>query len=324
MNLKQNLKNLQNHIDYSFKNKQNFREKQNQFADIILLKAAIIYVVIVIFIAIIPNYFKLNKLMFVLLISLLVFIGLVGAITTTIEHPFLSYILLVPLIDIGVAYFIAKLITQLKLLFLIYVAICIVSYIIFVFLLPINLLRKMNPQLAFIPPIITIVSQMIIKYKNLLFNLMSNNTGGKIEKILFNDNYLTIKNKKDFIEKFNEMYSYISTNRTSNLFYNQLSVWISGVTLTFVIGGIFITMRTHHLNTKANKKWKELIYSNSVQYKDLIECAYIGGDEYENLILNNPPFLKTIKSQEKNIEKEKSWKDRIKDKKDNLKKDILD
>ena len=34
MNLRQNLKDLQNHTDYSFKNKQLFREKQNKFADV--------------------------------------------------------------------------------------------------------------------------------------------------------------------------------------------------------------------------------------------------------------------------------------------------
>lgn len=38
MNVRQNFKNLRNHTDYSFKNKQLFREKQNKVADIILLR----------------------------------------------------------------------------------------------------------------------------------------------------------------------------------------------------------------------------------------------------------------------------------------------
>lgn len=46
MNLKQKLKDLKNHIDYNFKNKQNFRKKQNQVADIIFYKIVIIYLVI--------------------------------------------------------------------------------------------------------------------------------------------------------------------------------------------------------------------------------------------------------------------------------------
>lgn len=48
MNLRQNLKDLQNHTDYSFKNKQLFREKQNKFADIILLIISIVYIIAVI------------------------------------------------------------------------------------------------------------------------------------------------------------------------------------------------------------------------------------------------------------------------------------
>lgn len=324
MDLKQTLKDLQNHIDYSFKNKQNFRKKQNQFADIIFYRIIIIYLATDIIITLIDYFLKNDNLTIPLLSSLLVITGFAVAVYITIEHPFLSYTLLVPLIDIGVAYYIAKSFVQLKLLFLFYIVICVITYVVFVFILQINLLRKITPQLAFIPPIIAIVSQTVIKYKNLLFDLMTNNMSGKVEKMLFNDNYLVIKNKKDFVKKFYEMYSYISVNRTSDIFYNQLSVWISGLTLTFVIGGIFITIRTHYLNARANKKWKELIYSNSVQYKDLRECAYIGGTEYENLILNNPQFLKKIKAAEKNIEKEKGWEDRIRDKKSNLKKDITD
>ena len=39
-------------------------------------------------------------------------------------------------------------------------------------------------------------------YKNFLFNLMTNNVSGKVENMLFSNNYLTIKNKKDFVKKF--------------------------------------------------------------------------------------------------------------------------
>lgn len=153
---------------------------------------------------------------------------------------------------------------------------------------------------------------------------MTNNAGTKVENMLFSNNFLTIKNKEDFVKKFYEMYNYILSNKASDSFYNQLSVLISGLTFTFTIGGIFIIIRTHYLDRKANKKWKDLIYSDCVQYKDLKECAYIGGTDYENLILNNQQYLVNIKNEEKNIEKEKNWKDRIIDKKERIEKNISD
>ncbi|MDK6869433.1 hypothetical protein, partial [Lactobacillus paragasseri] len=58
---------------------------------------------------------------------------------------------------------------------------------------------------------------------------------------------------------------------------------------------------------------KNIIYSSSVKYNDLIECAYIGGRNYENLILSNVDFIKIIKDEEKDISEEKSWKERMKD-----------
>jgi len=314
MNVRQNFKNLRNHTDYSFKNKQLFREKQNKVADIILLRISVIYIVALILIALIGNALKNTNLILFLLISLLVIVGLVFVIGIIIERPFFSYILFLPLIDIGIAYTIASFTNQVRLIFLFYVGICIIASFIFVFILPINIFRKLTPQLAFIPPIITIVSQTIMGYKNFLFNLMTNNVSGKVENMLFSNNYLTIKNKKDFVKKFFEMYNYILTNKVSNSFYNQLSVLISGLTLTFIIGGILITIRTHCLDRRANRKWKELIYSDCVKYGDLKECAYIGGTNYENLILNNPQYLEIIKNEEKDIEEEKKWRDRIRDK----------
>ena len=89
---------------------------------------------------------------------------------------------------------------------------------------------------------------------------------------------------------------------------------ISGLTLTFIICRILITIRIHCLDRRANRKCKELIYSDCVQYGDLKECAYIGGTNYENLILNNPQYLEIIKNEETNIEEEKNWRDRIRDK----------
>lgn len=161
MNLRQNLKDLQNHTDYSFKNKQLFREKQNKFADIILLIISIVYIIAVILIPLVGNAFKNTNITLFLLISILLIACLGFAIGVIIEHPFLSYVLILPLINIGIAYIIATLFNQVKLIFLFYVITCIVASIIFVFLLPINIFRKLTPQLAFILPIITIVSQII-------------------------------------------------------------------------------------------------------------------------------------------------------------------
>ena len=98
----------------------------------------------------------------------------------------------------------------------------------------------------------------------------------------------------------------------ANEFYNQISIIFAGLILTFVISSIIVTCRTHQLDVKANKIWKNIVYSEvkDIQYKHLVECAYIGGTKYENLLLNNPQFLKIVKNNEQDILSEQDWEDK--------------
>lgn len=311
-----NLEDLKAHIGYSFKNKQIFRSKQKQFVDSWSCKIGgwcfLIYLLLVGL-----SIFKLLNL--VVMLVILGFLGLLIILTVAIialvKYPYISYIVLIPLLNYGVAYVTVQVVNQNELLLIFYLILCLISYTLLMLFLPINIFRKMTPQLAFIPPIITILSQMIAEYKNVLFNLMTNNINKKLTNEFLNNGYLVIKNKNDFINAFYEIYNYLLLENKANEFYNQISVVFAGLTLTFLISGVIVTLRTYRLDLKANKMWKNIIYSEvkDIQYKDLVKCAYIGGTKYENLLLNNPQFLQIVKDNEEKIANEKNWKDKTQD-----------
>lgn len=86
-----------------------------------------------------------------------------------------------------------------------------------------------------------------------------------------------------------------------------------------VLYSLFILILPINIFRKINPQFtfipilSSIVVQLATNYKDLIECAYIGGRNYENLILSNVNFIKLIKDKEKGISKEKSWKERMKD-----------
>lgn len=321
----QSFRDLKKHTDYSFKNKQKFRIKQKKFADKASVIFAFFYLVFII-ILFAFCYFYFNSIVLILLITIVLFMMMSFILFIIIKHPYLSYVMVIPLLNVGSTYIIIYYLKHLDLTLIIYMILCSVVYLIVIIVLPINIFRRLTPQLAFIPSIITILSQLVVGYKHSLFNLFTNNTLIQIENQLFNSDYLSLNKREDFIKRIYQICNYLLMERKSELFYSQISLVMSGITLTFIIGGIAVTARTHILNLRANKLWKALIYhsaESTPKYDELLECAYLGGKSYENLILNNPQFLKIIKTQEKNIENEESWKDRIKNSIDKRKKYII-
>lgn len=315
---------LKNHNGYRFKNKQKFELQQKEYMNLWLYRIITLYLLICLLafpsLIISKINFRFIMLSYGIMLLLALAIMIVGfLIIEFIAHPIISYILVVPLLAVLLAYMICNRPNNSNGMLFAYFIVCLVLYSLFILILPINIFRKISPQFAFIPILSSIAVQLATNYKEIIFNYSMNDVSDKISNSFLKDNFTYIKSKADFIKCVYDMYVYLFVERKTNIFYNQLAELCGGITLTFLIGGIIVTIKTHYLDSKANKKWKNIIYSSSVKYNDLIECAYIGGRNYENLILSNVDFIKIIKEEEKDISEEKSWKERMKDRFKSLK-----
>lgn len=76
----------------------------------------------------------------------------------------------------------------------------------------------------------------------------------------------------------------------------------SGLTLSFVIGGFIVTKRVDKSKKKAREIYRNKIITDNFNYKDLKECSYFGGEEYEHLLLNNKITRNKIFNEEKNLD----------------------
>lgn len=310
---------LKNHNEYSFKNKQKFELQQKEYVNFWMYRIFIMWIVLYLLIyfifilQVIPQNLFIQRILGIMVIIILAIIIIVLLIIECIGHLMMSYIFGVPLLAFLLTYVICSCIKHSQVILFAYFIVCLISYSFFIFILPINIFRKITPQIVFLPIISSIVVQLITNYRDVMLNYTMSGITDKVSNSFFKDNFMPIKSKSDFIKFLYEMYVYLFVERKTNIFYNQLAELCGGITLTFLIGGIIVTIRTHYLDSKADKKWKNIIYSSSVKYNDLIECAYIGGRNYENLILSNVDFIKIIKDEEKDISEEKSWKERMKD-----------
>lgn len=314
-----NIEQLKSYSDYKFKNKQKFESQQRRYIQMWIYRILVIYIFIYLFFLfiLIISQIRLKFILFIGGIMVLVAVAMTLIALLIIEfikHPMISYIFGVPVLAISLTYAICSSRQLSKATLLTYFIVCLILYSLFILILPINIFRKITPQIAFLPVISSIAVQLATNYRDIIFNYTMNGISDKVSNSFFKNDFTSLRSRADLIKCVYEMYIYLFVERKTNMFYNQLAELCGGITLTFLIGGVIITIRTHHLDLKANKKWKNIIYSSSIRYSDLIECAYIGGRNYENLILNNVNFIKVIKDEEKDISKEKSWKEKIKEK----------
>ncbi len=50
---------------------------------------------------------------------------------------------------------------------------------------------------------------------------------------------------------------------------------------------------------KAEKHWRECILNNNVSYKDMVQCVYYGGKDFEHIFLSNDKYKEIILDNEK-------------------------
>ncbi|HAM1322890.1 TPA: hypothetical protein H9318_001310 [Listeria monocytogenes] len=231
----------------------------------------------------------------------------------------ITYCIGLPSLSIGICYFgiehFSDLFTVVQLL--IYLALATIFYLILIFGLPLNMLRKLSASTIIFSSLVTILIGVLTQ----AYSFLADNLGNKqaylttLDKIMNKEN-LSSEIKMFFMENedFVDIVNYFIELNMNYQLNNFIMPIATGLTLSFLISGLMITMRNSKKKTEANLLYREIVLiDKSISYEKLIKCAYLGGEEFELLILNNPCYVKIIKDREEehivlSAEKESNFK----------------
>lgn len=189
--------------------------------------------------------------------------------------------------------------TSLKLC--IFLSITTICYFIFTRALPLHFLRKLNFSIVIISALLTIFTTVLIQSSPTFTEMLLNN-----EKILLTKEVVqeesTFSNKiKNFLtneDVMNTINHFIMKEFTTEI-TNILSLISAGITLSFLIGSLLVSLRISKAKVSAKEKLYTLLISgNEIKYEKLVEYAYKGGEECESIILSNPECLNVIRKHE--------------------------
>lgn len=240
-----------------------------------------------------------------IVVSLIAFIGYGGMIagvvykyttTTYVVMPIISALIYFSLIDPLIAFFpdFAR--------FAGYLFITIIFYLILAYSFPAHILRKLNGKTVLISSFTTILATFSSQILEFYFS-----------NFIQNGNYLlTIENVKNATDvsdtlknivldnpKLVDIINHFLLNETSNILSSMTSLVITALTISYIFGGLMINRKIRKNKSKAKSIYRILIIKKSlIDYHTLIKCSFYGGEEYENLLLNNDTTQKVIKENE--------------------------
>ncbi|AYW47840.1 hypothetical protein C7K38_05410 [Tetragenococcus osmophilus] len=186
--------------------------------------------------------------------------------------------------------------------FLIVTGVC---YSIFVMKLPLHILRNLNSKTVIVSALLTVFSTVFIQSSSIFAEIMLKNQQALLTKetIQQDASFSTeIKNVLMNADIINAINHFIRREFTLEL-TNTLTLMTAGLTFSFLIGGLLITLRLTKTKMVAKKNFFTLLIDpcSQITYEDLIKCAYLGGYEYENMIISNTKCLNIIIKQETKI-----------------------
>jgi len=240
-----------------------------------------------------------------IVISIIAFIGFGGMIagvvykyttTTYVAMPIVSALIYFSLIDPLIAFFpnFAR--------FAGYLFITIIFYLILAYSFPAHILRKLNGKTVLISSFTTILATFSSQILEFYFS-----------KHIQNGNYLltieNVKNTTDVSEvlknivldnpKLVDIINHFLLNEISSILTSMTSLVITALTISYIVGGLMINRKIRKNKSKAKSIYRNLIIKKSlIDYHTLIECSFYGGEEYENLLLNNDITQNVIKDNE--------------------------
>lgn len=181
----------------------------------------------------------------------------------------------------------------------------IILYFILTYAFPAHIIRKLNSKTVLISSFTTILASFFSQILQFFFT-----------SYFQKDHYLltvdSIKETTDISEGLKsilldnteliDIINNFSLKEMSNLLASITSLIITALTISYIVGGLIINHRIRKNQLKAKSLYRELIKKEHPSYSVLIECSFYGGEEYENLLLNNNTTLKIIMENEATIQ----------------------
>ena len=193
-------------------------------------------------------------------------------------------------------------------LIIIFLTIALISYSILTLLWPIYSLRKISSKTwlfgFLVTLIVTIGLEYIFKFyinekvHSVLF--FSDKLGELLEEETFPSEVVRfLKDNPNFLNKFEQ----IIISYELNEIFSKISLIRFLILSSYSIGKIVIDLKIKLGELKAKDIYNKIRKSKNVQYSDLRDCIFYGGDKYKDKIFANPSFEDTLVETESNFKK---------------------
>lgn len=183
-----------------------------------------------------------------------------------------------------------------------YLFITIIFYSILAFAFPVHILRKLNSKTVLISSVTTILATFFSPIWEFYFfkHMQGGNYLLTIEDVKkATDIQDALKNIILDDSKLIDIINYLFIREESNKVTSVISLMITALTISYIVGGLMINRKISKNKSKAKFIYRTLIREKSLtDYNTLVKCSFHGGEEYENLLLNNDITQKVIKENE--------------------------
>lgn len=271
-----------------------------------------------------PFFKKLNCfiLIFAILFGLTLFVFYGGAIAGIVYKYTTTIYVLIPVIGgavycFGYYIFFNRLVSFLPNFaqFAGYLACVLILYLILAYGFPAHVLRKLNSKTVLISSFTTIFAAFLSQILQFLYLRYYQNghyplTIDYIRKTVDLSKSLKkiILDNPSLINIFNSLF----LKEASASLSSDINLLVTALTISYIIGALLVNKKIRKNKLKAKHIYRSIIKEKQPRYSDLIKCSFYGGEEYENLLLNNNLTLKVILKSEKGLEiPDVSWRKRF-------------
>lgn len=183
-----------------------------------------------------------------------------------------------------------------------------ISYSILTLLWPIYSLRNISSKTWLFGFLVTLLVTIVFEY---IFKIYIRE---KVHSVLFlNDNLVELLEEKTFPSEvvrflkdnpnFFNKFEQIIISYELNEIFSKISLIRFLILSSYSIGKIVIDLKIKLGELKAKDIYNKIRKSENVQYSDLRDCIFYGGEKYKDKIFANPSFEYTIVEKESNFKK---------------------
>lgn len=266
------------------------------------------------------SLFNLNNLgvfkgLIVILLIGAMIIAVVGIINAAKNYLTGLYYYLIPMVILLFTLDYVKSFSDIKSI-LIYIICVFIAYSVFVILLPLHSLRKITNTTWLFGVLTTLLVPLLLEYffkyyiVNEVYGQISNEpiTLGTLMNLNLSAEVISFfKENPDVIELIKRLRE-MSISIEIHSFTSELSVIRFLLLTAYSLGTIIITSKIKLGKSKAKDLYNKIKSSPEVQYSELRDCIFYGGEEYENRIMDNEIFRSKIISEEEKCDKNQDSK----------------